>query len=432
MSETINTPEIASALIHSGHRFRKECLSIVPASVESCTKHMRVINGLRGKETESTIVPHAKWRPYHSEKVVSGTAGLTARTLETFPLEILEEFDPENFYTTIFGTPFEGEKVELDIVKRLLTAEMAEASRGLCDVMARGVRNATGTGAMDGFDGWDTIIANEITAGNISYENGNFMTLGELDEYNIVDKAYLMFTMLHEKLRGDEQKKLKLYCSTRFKQMYNKGYSIKYGTGNFAGIQDQKYVDGTNDQVEIVALPGMDGVEHFFISTQENLKVGFDIFSKKTKFEVRKPDNPNLVQVHAKIYMGVDFANIEKEYLFVAACSVKTSAVYMLTDKARIEFADTTANQTKTATVKFFGFNMTDATELSLEGTNAAKFSLSANSISSADANAAAGKEITVTFAPTAAGNHVATLRVTNATDNVSMLIQLKGKGVSA
>ena len=287
MPETINTPGIADALVQSGHRYRKECMSIVPASVEECTRHMRVINGLRGKETEATIVPQAKWRPYHSEKVVGGTGNLTARTLETFPLEILEEFDPENFYTTIFGTPIEGDKINLDIVKRMLTEEMKNASRGLCDLMFRGVRNASGTGALDGYNGFDTIIGNEITAGNISYANGNFMTMGEIDEYNIVDKFNLMYMMLDEKLRGDSKKKLKLYCSIRAHQMYNKGYAIKYGTGNFAGIPNQKYVDGTNDQVEIVALPGMDGVSHFFISTYENVKVGFDIFSKKTVFEVR-------------------------------------------------------------------------------------------------------------------------------------------------
>lgn len=432
MSETPNTVTIDSILINSSHRFRKECMAIVPASIETCTKHMRVIDKLKGKESEGAIVPQAKFRPYHSEKVVGGTAGITARTLETFPLELLEEFDPENLYTTTFGQPVDVEKIDMPIVRKMLTLEMLEASRGLCDLLFRGVRNATGTGALDGFDGFDKIIANEIAAGNISFDNGNFAAFGEIDEYNIVDRFTTMFTMLDEKLRGDQQKKLKLYCSIKASQMYDKGYAIKYGHGNFAGIKNQKYVDGTNDQLEIVPLPGMDGVNHFIITTQNNMKVGFDVFSKHTRFEVRKPDNPNMVQMHAKIYMGVDFANVDKEYLFVAACSLKSKAVYMISDTAKVEFADTTANQTKTATVKFYGFNLSEATSLTLEGTNAAKFSISANSISASDANASGGKSITVTFAPTAAGECTAALRVTNATDNVSMVIPLKGKGVAA
>ena len=428
---TINTPSIASALVHSNHRFRKECLAIVPASVEECTKRMRVINNLKGKETEATIVPQAHFRPYHSEKVVGGTGGLTARTLETFPLEILEEFDPENFYTTIFDTPFDAQKDKLDIVRQLLQKEMENASRGLCDLIFKGVRVADGTGALDGFDGFDTIISKEITAGNISLDNGNFLTIGELSSLNIGDKWKLMYSRLDEKLRGDSRKKLVLVCSFAERDMYNNWYAMKFGTGNFAGTPNQKYLDGTSDKVEILPLPGMDGTSHCFITTEEMMKVGFDVFSKHTKFEVRIPDNPNVVQMHAKIYMGVEFANISKEFLMVGARTVKDDSVYMIADKASVTFADTASNATKTATVKFFGFNMTAATSLTLEGTNAAKFSLSANSISASDANASAGKEITITFTPGATGSFVGALRVTNATDNVSMVISLAGKGVS-
>ena len=431
MPETINTPSIADALVHSNHRFRKECLAIVPASVEECTKHMRVINNLKGKETEATIVPQAHFRPYHSEKVVGGTGGLTARTLETFPLEILEEFDPENFYTTIFDTPFDAQKDKLDIVRQLLQKEMENASRGLCDLIFKGVRVADGTGALDGFDGFDTIIAKEITAGNISLDNGNFLTIGELTSLNIGDAWKLMYSRIDENLRGDARKKLVLVCSFKERDMYNNWYAMKFGTGNFAGTPNQKFLDGTNDKVEILPLPGMDGTNHCFITTEEMMKVGFDVFSKHTKFEVRIPDNPNVVQMHAKIYMGVDFANIDKEYLMVGARTVKDDSVYMIADKASVTFADTASNATKTATVKFFGFNMTSATSLTLEGTNAAKFSLSADSISASDANASAGKEITITFTPGATGSFVGALRVTNATDNVSMVISLAGKGVS-
>ena len=103
----------------------------------------------------------------------------------------------------------------------------------------------------------------------------------------------------------------------------------------------------------------------------------------------------------------------------------------MTADKGRVTFADTASNATKTAKVKFYGFNMTEATTLTLEGTNAAKFSLSADSISASDANATVGKEITITFTPGATGSFVGALRVTNATDNVSMVIPLAGKGIS-
>lgn len=435
MPNTINTVSLADALVHSNHRFRKECMLIVMAAVEEVTRHMRVINGLKGKETEATIVPQAKFRPYHSEKVVSGTGGLTARTLETFPLEILEEFDPENLYTTIFGTPVDAEKINLDIVRRILTEEMNNASRGLCDLIFKGVRVADGTGALDGFDGFDTIIAKEIAAGNIGLSAGNFTNLGEVNATNIGDAWKRMYRKIAETLRGGATKKLKLICSFTEYDMYKNWYAQQFGAGNFPGTPEQTYLDGTANKVQIVPLPGMDGANHCFITVQENMKVGFDVLSNATKFDVRIPDNPNVVQMHAKIYAGVDFANISKEFLMVGARTVKDDSVYMDADKTSVTFADTTLGQTKTAKVKFFGFNLTASTGLTVEGTDKALFTINHDTIANTDANASAGYEVTITFAPTSAagaGNKTAALRVTNATDNVSIVIPLAGKGVSA
>lgn len=431
MSEIINTVSLADALVHSNHRFRKECMLIVMAAVEEVTKHMRVINNLKGKETEATIVPQAKFRPYHSEKIVGGTGELTARTLETFPLEILEEFDPENLYTTIFGTPVDVEKINLDIVRRILTEEMNNASRGLCDLIFKGVRNANGTGALDGFDGFDTIIAKEIAAGNIGINAGNFTNLGEVSSLNIGDAWKRMYRKMDEKLRGGDTKKLVLICSFTEYDMYKNWYAEKFGAGNFAGTPEQTYLDGTANKVQIVPLPGMEGTSHCFFTVKENMKVGFDVLSNATKFNVRIPDNPNVVQMHAKIYMGVDFANIDKEFLMVGARTVADDSVYMDADKTTLVFEDTDLDATSTAKVKLFGFNMTASSDITVEGADKSEFTLSDDTVTADEANAAEGVEITVTFAPTtAAGARSAQIRVSNATDNVNIVIPINAKGV--
>ena len=431
MPEIINTVSLAESLVHSNHRFRKECMLIVMAAVEEVTKHMRVINNLKGKETEATIVPQAKFRPYHSEKIVGETGELTARTLETFPLEILEEFDPENLYTTIFGTPVDVEKINLDIVRRILTEEMNNASRGLCDLIFKGVRNATGTGALDGFDGFDTIIAKEIAAGNISLAAGNFTNLGEVNATNIGDMWKRMYRKMDEKLRGGDAKKLVLICSFTEYDMYKNWYAQQFGMGNFAGTPEQTYLDGTANKVQIVPLPGMEGTSHCFITVKENMKVGFDVLSNATKFNVRIPDNPNVVQMHAKIYMGVDFANIDKEFLMVGARTVADDSVYMDADKTTLVFEDTDLDATSTAKVKLFGFNMTASSDITVEGADKSEFTLSDDTVTADDANAAEGVEVTVTFAPTtAAGARSAQIRVSNATDNVNIVIPINAKGV--
>lgn len=427
-----NTVSLASVLVGSAHRYRKDVMTMVLASVEDITAHMKTVEKLKGKETQASIVPQAHFRPYSSEKKVTGTAGITARTLETFALEILEEFDPEELYKTVFGQPVDVEKINLDIVRRLITEEMKNACRGLCDAIFVGVRNATGTNNLDCFDGFDTIIASEKAAGNISFTNGNFMALGEESEYNIGDLWGRAYSMLDESLKGDSKKKLKLFCSFKEKEMYNNWYAMKFGHGNFAGVPDQKYLHGTDNKVEIVALPGMGASKHFFISTEDNVKVGYDVSPKSAKYEVRRCDNPNLVQFHVVIYFGVDFANIEKQYLFAASRTVKSDAVYVVPSTDEIVFDDTALGSSDTATLNLKGFNITSATQLSIEGANAAMFRVSANSASADDINGADGKDITVTFSPTtAAGDKTAKLRLTNTTDSVSMLITLKGKATA-
>ena len=433
MPEPINTVSLADALVHSNHRFRKECMLIVMAAVEEVTKHMRVINNLKGKETESTIVPQAKFRPYHSEKIVSGTAGLTARTLETFPQEILEEFDPENLYITIFGTPVNVEKINLDIVRRILTEEMNNASRGLCDLIFKGVRNADGIGALDGFDGFDTIISKETTAGNIGLAAGNFTNLGEVNSTNIGDVWKRMYRKMDEKLRGGDAKKLVLVCTPTEYDLYKNWYAQQFGAGNFPGTPEQTYLDGTANKVQTLPLVGPEGMNHCFITTKENMKVGFDVLSNATKFSVRIPDNPHMVQMYAKIYMGVEFANINKEFLMVGARTVVDDSVYMDTDKSSLVFEDTVLAANSTAKVKLFGFNLTATSDITVEGADKSEFTLSANTVTADAANAAAGVEITVTFAPTTtAGARSAQIRVSNATDNVNIVIPINAKGVES
>ena len=117
----------------------------------------------------------------------------------------------------------------------------------------------------------------------------------------------------------------------------------------------------------------------------------------------------------------------------VGARTVKDDSVYMDADKTSVTFDDTTIGQTKTATVKFFGFNLTATSDVSVEGANKSEFTLSDDTLTPDEANAAAGVEITVTFAPTTtAGARSAQIRVSNATDNVNIVIPINAKGVES
>lgn len=97
-----------------------------------------------------------------------------------------------------------------------------------------------------------------------------------------------------------------------------------------------------------------------------------------------------------------------------------------------IDFKDTNINEETTATINLQGRNLTAATTIEITGTDAGDFEVSDESLAAAAANAAGGVDITVTFAPTTAGDKTATLVIANTTDEIEMVIPLTGKATNA
>ena len=92
-------------------------------------------------------------------------------------------------------------------------------------------------------------------------------------------------------------------------------------------------------------------------------------------------------------------------------------------------FPETEIGYTPTQTFTLSGINLTAKAELAITGTGAGMFSVSPSSVSPNDGTIS-DKEVTVTYAPTAAGSHEATLTVssTGATDQV---IALSGTAIA-
>lgn len=78
-------------------------------------------------------------------------------------------------------------------------------------------------------------------------------------------------------------------------------------------------------------------------------------------------------------------------------------------------------SDTDSKSISFTGANLTEGIALSLSGPNAALFSLSTNSLS------ASGGDVTVTYSPTAEGNHSATLTATSGSASASVDLSAVG-----
>ena len=127
--------------------------------------------------------------------------------------------------------------------------------------------------------------------------------------------------------------------------------------------------------------------------------IGVDQTSDEEKIEIRRPDNPKVVQFFMKMYFGVQFESISPEVFMAGGFNYVGDPAITATPEDLV-MADTAALATSTKTVVIEGENLTGALELAVQG---AGFTLDAYSITEAQAEAVGGKTITVTFSPTEA-----------------------------
>ena len=117
------------------------------------------------------------------------------------------------------------------------------------------------------------------------------------------------------------------------------------------------------------------------------------------------------------------FADTENQ----CGCQVSTTPI-LTSPRGSVAFGAVEVNTTTTQTITVQGRNLTNNVTLTLSGTNADLFSLSATTVSVDDA--LAGKTITITYQPTSEGNHTATLTLSS-TDAASVEVTLTGNGAS-
>lgn len=315
--------DLSTLLANSSAKFRKEALAMpVAALLDKALKHMTIRSGVNGKETVGAVGSNAEVRPYKTEKGATDTSKIVARTLETFLGDVLEEFDPYQLYTTVYGEPYSDKtkRTDLEIVKAL-TLQMAKSvSKKLGIALFTGIRNANGTTTASLFDGFDKITATEIIAGNIAANKGNYYTHAAITSSNVGDILKAIYDNASEELQ--EADNLKMFVPKSVKKLYEDWCLAHFGAVVYNTTYNKNRLHGTEDApCEIVALSGMASSPYIYLTTKENMLVGCDQRSNEERVLVRVPDNPKVVQFFMCFFWGVQFQMIEKEYLLVAATS---------------------------------------------------------------------------------------------------------------
>ena len=335
---------LESVLVNSGAKFRKEILAMPVVALEKTLKHMTIRKGVRGDETVGGYASGAELRPYKSDgKGATDTGAFFGRTLTTYLGDVVEEFDPYQLFSTVYGESFSSltERKEADVVKDMALAMAKHVSAKLGKVLFSAVRNASGTTTAALFNGFDTIAAAEVTAGNMSAAIGNYGEFDAITAANAGDVLKAIYSSASDELK--ESDNLKMYVSQAILDKYEEWCLATLGSV----VYNQTYAQNVlhfNRNIEIVPMVGLKNSAYVYFSTKDNMLVGMDQQSDAEKAKIRECDNPKALQFFMCLYWGVQFQSIKPEFLFVAKLSAASEPA--VTGDALVDGLAATAGST--------------------------------------------------------------------------------------
>ena len=314
----IITPE---ELAKSAAKFRKELLIMAVIALQSSLQHMSLRTGIRYKETVGELSGEIEIGPYDEDRTDSSDVKIVGRELETFFGSVIKKFSPNVVYQSIYGDSIvSGEGLKnVPITKAVLAFLMKQMSRSLNANIWKAVRNPTGTKTEDLFNGFDTITQKEITVGNIAVAKKNLYEFGSaIDATNAVDALKTFYRAATDELQGDgdEAYKLKLFVPKSIKQAYEDDYQQTVGAAPYNKEFKKTFVEGSDGQCEIVALPNKKGSSFIHLTPKTNMLVGVDQKSDVEKLTIEK-HHPFKLDFVAAMFFGVEFETISPERLLV-------------------------------------------------------------------------------------------------------------------
>ena len=430
---------LAQQLVNSGQTFGPTVLATVLYHISENLKYMRHRTMLRGSDTSYMLKGNGEFTPYDPEGDPKAPGAIKARTLTTNHSELFEEFDPENIYRTLFDKPLSKSKITMPIVKSIVVEDIRVAASKLNFAIWSGVYDEDGTGTMDTMDGFDTIIAKEKAAGNIAQSLGNYIQLGQITKYNAGDKLEMLWAVANALLKQTDGI-VYMFMPDNVREMYISwctNHSNQTLAAQYVNNTKDVYLHSTNKKCVLASPPGTDNLKHIIMASRNNLRFGSDGIGEGEnatgEYLLRlHGTNPRKVQLYVdNCWLGAQFEAITKEYLMCASFTAKTSAVYANTDIESIDFGVVTVNATDTEDITVSGINLTSSLQVSVNGGDG-KITVNKSTITAEEAMADGGQAVTVTFAPTAAGEKSATIIIASATDDIYLEIPVTGTGKNA
>lgn len=301
----------------AAEKWKRELLLMPLFACQDTLKFMTGMPGVRGALHLGTAESNAQFAPYRSDRKSANTTAVKFRTLRTYFGNACEEFEPNQYITTLLGegAAFLGDgQAQAPSAKLVLACVAKSLGAHLNDALFNAKRKDDGDTTTDLFNGWNTIADTEISAGSISVANGNLLELDEtIDSSNAVDIAKMIERKADPHLRKLDKF---LFCDPAFADAYNDNYLLTHSGISYNTKFNQAFVEGSDNKTTIVPLACLAGTDKYFLTPKNNMLYGYDSMSNVEKIIVDR-FSPWVLTFAAAMFFGTEFYTVDKRFLQV-------------------------------------------------------------------------------------------------------------------
>ena len=306
------TPE---ALKKSAHQYKNELLMMMVIGIESTLKHMAPRLKVQYKQTWGEIAGTTQLGPYDPNRK-NTSIDIKGRTLEVFLGSVIKEFDPNDVFQSIYGSlTLHGDGLKnVEITKAILASEIKSLAQKLNMAIFSAKRNNTGTTSQDLFNGFDTIAADEITAGNIDVAKKNLHVFSSaITNVSAVDLLKEFYRSASDELQSIP---VKMFVPKSVKQAYEDDYQATVGGIAYNKEFNKTTLEGSEGLCEIVALPNKKDAPYIQLTTKSNMIVGCGATPGIETLDVDR-FSPFMVTLSLAKVFGVQYETLSPEKLLI-------------------------------------------------------------------------------------------------------------------
>ena len=303
-------------LKQSAVKFRKDLLMMPAISAQATLDHMSLRPGVAGREVVGQLSGDIELGPYDPNRVDANGVAVTPRVLETFLGSVIKRFDVNEAGKTVYGELYaQGQALtNANIAKAVLVYLSAQLGKKLNQSIWGAKRAASGTKTSELFDGFDTITAAEIAAGNLSAAKGNYMTVDAITAANAVDTLKSIYRAASDELQGQP---VKMFISRDIYNAYVDDYQATVGAVPYNTEFKKTFLEGSDGLCELVPLVSKKGSQYIHLTPKANMLVGYGAGLADENIRIEK-FHEFLLSYVATMYFGVQFESISPERLMVA------------------------------------------------------------------------------------------------------------------